>query len=78
MSDHVSLLTVGTVPDLYNHAAMRSLWESSTSETLRAAEPINTFETSSKSVRQVETYRAWLYGMKVHVRYPVYRFAWQA
>ena len=34
--------------------------------------------TPLKFVRQVETHRAWLDGMKVYVRYPVYRFAWQA
>src|SRR5262249_47264954 len=31
-----------------------------------------------KSVRQVETHRARLYGMKVYVRYALSRFAWQA
>ena len=34
--------------------------------------------TPLKSVRQVETHRAWLDGMKVHICYPVYGFAWQA
>ena len=31
-----------------------------------------------KFVRQVETHRAWFYGMKVYVRYALSRLAWQA
>ena len=30
-----------------------------------------------KSVRQIQTHRAWFYGMKVYIRYSLSRLAWQ-